>query len=236
MFQITQRILIRTEAYLLKLPTEKKLWGLATRYLIFPFKYLFLGLKDFFKPASLWSLFAFVLMIIGAIVVEKLSIPVENRAMIVNIAGIFPLVLVIFSVPSTYAYNGVEENYVNETSKLIKDEELDTPEKIKLLEKNLEKISSRIYSRVSFYKWLVGAAWAMYLLFFNLEMRYLITQKLGDSNNKLLSENISSFVITLFATLTALVLIFSYKRASEILMKSIEYGCTQCEYELLQKE
>jgi len=234
MFESTKNILEKTEAYILKLPSNNKLWSIFTRYMVFPLKYLGLGLGEFFKPGSLWAVVSMVLMITVLMVKKDVDINPEYSIFIMNFCIYFPMILVIFAVPSTYSYYGVKDEHVKITLKNIELENMDSIEKIELLEENIEKIYSRICSRVSFYKWLIGAAWTLYLVILNFELRLTMNSSV-PSLKQAFSENILSFGLVLFSAIGALLLVVGYKRASDVLIKSIEFGCVEQKYRLLKK-
>ena len=48
-----------------------------------------------------------------------------------------------------------------------------------------------------------------------------------------LSGNIISFAVAFVLTVAALILVVGYKRASELLIKSIEFGCVEMKHKLL---
>ncbi|MDB2387344.1 hypothetical protein N9W21_08405 [Shewanella sp.] len=233
MFSITQDILQKTEAHLLNLPVEKKLWSNITRYLVFPIKYLLWGLGDFFKPASTWALMAFSFLLIGSIIMNKLEVAPEFHLILMNVCVYAPMVLVLCAVPSTYVNYGVKDVHIENITKFIEESGLDSPDKIELLEENLEKLNERIVSRVSFYKWVLGAAWAIYVVTFNLEIKLL--PKSEDINFlKILTKSVTTFWLSMFSAVVILIFITGYKRASEMLIKSIEFACIQSKYCILK--
>ncbi|RJE72402.1 hypothetical protein BGP78_20560 [Pseudoalteromonas sp. MSK9-3] len=123
--------------------------------------------------------------------------------------------------------------HIENVTKFIEESGLDSSDKIELLEENLEKLNERIVSRVSFYKWVLGAAWAIYVVTFNLKIKLL--PKAEDINFlKILTESVTSFWLSMFSAVVILILITGYKRASEMLIKSIEFACIQSKYRILK--
>ena len=234
MFQQTQQIIEKTEGYLLGLPSNNSLWSLVTRYIVFPFKFLKLGVHEFFKPFSLWAFVVFILIISASFLMQKLNIDKQYYLAIMNFCICAPMGFVIFAIPSTYCYYGVNKNHVNEIVKFLEQESINTIDEVKLLEENIEKIYARILSRVSFYRWLIGSAWAVYVLILNIEIR-IITKVQIPGWEQELKENIFYWVIFIFITLVTLVLVIGYKRASEVLFKSIEFSCVEHKYGLVKK-
>ncbi|MBA6224739.1 hypothetical protein H4J51_03335 [Colwellia sp. MB02u-18] len=233
MFESTQNILEKTEGYILNLPSDNKLWSLFTRYIVFPLKYLWLGLGEFLKPASLWAVIAFLLMIAVTMAKKNFGINHEYSFLMINFCIYFPMILVIFAVPSTYSYFGVSSAHVKKTTQIIEAEGIDSIDKVELLEENIEKIYDRVCSRVLFYKWLVGASWTLYVVVFNFELRFLMKSS-GQSIKDAISENMLTFFLVLFSAIGALLLVVGYKKASDLLIKSIEFGCVEQKYKLLK--
>ena len=233
MFQITQEILEKTEASLLGITNKN--WAVRKLYiyLIFPWKYLVFGLGVFFKPIYIWALLSFLLLLLFVFVIPEFDLDPKYSLLILNVCLYIPLFLVIFAVPSTYSYYGVELKNVKQVSEFIESVGLDSIEKIELLEKSIDSIYIRISSRVSFYRWGIGIVWALYLLFFNIEVKYIIADSKGNLS-QILMENFTSFIPILLSTLLAFVLVIGYKRASEALIKSLEFGCIEQKYILLK--
>jgi len=233
MFEITQNILERTEAQILEIPSENKLWGLFTRYMIFPFKYLALGLKDFFKPSTFWAFSSFLLLILGSALASELNLQSQQKLIILNVCLYLPMVIVIFSIPSTYSYSGVQKKYVQKVSDLIEKEGIKSIDEVKLLEENIDQIYFRVTSRISFYKLLITAGWAIYMVFFNIEIRHFMKND-QDSLNQALSGSLTTFAVVFIGTIGAMLLIIGYKRASEVLIKTIKFGCVEYKFKLLK--
>lgn len=235
MFETTKNILEKTESIILVLPTDNKLWSLFTRYIVFPFKYLRLGFNDFLKPISVYAFIAFALIIASGWLIKSLEIPPEYKFIISNCCLYFPMVIVIFAVPSTYAYYGITSKSINKITKLIEDSGINSPETIELLEKNIEKINSRISTRIVFYQWVIGSFWAIYTIIFNIEIRQSLAEK-TIAQNPLAFKTLLNFALILVSTMGAFILVIAYKRASEYLIKSIEFSCIELKFKLLNEK
>lgn len=232
MFELTQKILKKIEASILGLPSDKP-WSWLTRHLFFPVKYMKLGFREFFRPFNFWAIFIFVLIGLLLIANSEFSFEPGVFSVLVSLIVYFSLVLMIFAVPSTYAYHGVTNDYTKIAMKIIEGEGVDSPEKIELFEENIAKIYERIGSRVSFYKWLIGALWAIYIISLNLELRILL--KISDSNMlSAIFESMKHFWWVLMCATFVLLLVVCYKRASDLLIKSIEFGCVDLKFKLLE--
>lgn len=234
MFELTQKIIEEAEANLVKFTFNNKHLNKMARWVWFPLMYLAVGLKDFYKPAKFWIFSLTVLLLILALLFENFVVLKEYSPYIFNFCLYFSMVLAIFSMPSTYAYYGVEKEYIINVLSILETEGIKTVDDIELLEQNIEKVHDRIAARVSFYKWIVGMSWTIYLLVISIETRF-IAELDDETLSQAISDNISTFVLTAFATLAALSLVVGYKRASETLIKSIEFACVEYKALLLKK-
>lgn len=235
MFEITKNIIEETEFSVLELKHNRNSWGMFARHIIFPLRFLRLGLGDFLSPVSIYSLITFILIFLASQASHIFSIPKEYITILFNCCLCIPMAIVIFAAPSTYAYYGINTSNVKKVSGIIASNGLDSKEKIELLEKNLELIEERVNARVSFYKWLVASLWAIYIIIFNIEIRYELGEKLS-SNKANWIETLITFSFTLVFTMMALLLIAAYKRASDHLVKCVKFGCIEQKFELLDKE
>ena len=235
MFESTKKIIAQTEAYLVNFEATNKHVNNIARWLWFPLMYLLLGLKDFFKPTKFWWILLFALFALLSFAIKNFEISREVAPFLFNFCFYFSMVLAIFSMPSTYAYYGVEKEYVSIVVTLMKDEGIKTIDEVELIEQNMKKVHDRISGRVSFYKWLVGMAWTLYLLCINIETKFLTTLN-SDELSLALADNLSTFIMTGLATLASLSLIVGYKRASETLVKSIEFACVDYKATLMRGE
>lgn len=234
MFHITQKIIKKAECHIIGLTIKNKIGSGLTKIFFFPIQYLIVGIRELFKPFSVWLFATFCLSLLGALAISKLGVSIEYREVILWIAIYFPMVLVIFAVPSTYAYYGVDNSLVEKIVNMLQ-EEIHSIDEVKLLEENLAIVYSRILSRISFYKWLVGAAWTIYILTVNIELRILLKVQ-NEGWEQVISDNVVTFLLFFLSTFLALLLIVGYKRASELIIKSIEFGCVELKYKLAKNE
>ncbi|MCP4158701.1 MAG: hypothetical protein GY760_01395 [Deltaproteobacteria bacterium] len=219
MFETTQDIVNKTEAYILKKPYEFELSGLMKRYFTFPLYLLLCGFNELIKPILIFCFtYIFSLIVINVIDIQ------EFNSMIMNICLIFTLFVICFAMPSTYAYSGISKTIVNSITKIVEHAGIDSIDKIELLEENIEKISIRINNRITFYKWLIGAIWAIYLIINKFETKLILSGKV-ESINKVLNSSTKELALTLVIMAATLFAVLCYQKANEFIVKSIEFGC-----------
>lgn len=226
MFEKTQWILKETESYLLDFRVNSFLLNKAARWVWFPLNYLLFGLRELFKPIVVLLYFYFFFFCIGAIFIEQVETQSLAARVALYLCLFLPIALVIFAVPSTYALNAVEKDQVVYVSKLIHDAGINTLEKIELLEQNIESIFSRINSRVTFYKWFLGVVWAISVFQLNIYIGFI--SKIEDKGlTGVMRDSAESLVFMVICFISVLVIVQGYKRASEKLIKTIEFAAVE---------
>ncbi|MEZ7493380.1 hypothetical protein QO198_17690 [Pseudoalteromonas distincta] len=233
MFNKTKSIIECTESSLLGFSTKKSYLSPVQRLFFYPLVYLQVGFVDFVRPLKIWSLFSFVIALALSFLVKNSILDSNSYIASLNIFVWFFLLLISFSTPSSYAFNGVTELTVNNTVIILSEHEINSVDSLELLEDNVDKIEERIDERVKFYKWLIGSAWAGYILFINFQFRVISISDMKPDKNFLDSLFETSVYLSLFS-LFALTLMMSYKRASKILISNLRYACVQ-KKSLLQK-
>lgn len=233
LYEKTRVIVERTESQIINFQISGGFIYSACRFLVFPLKYMHTGISELLRPATVGCFFAFALMLLSPMLMDHFNVAKEYHVIVWNLIMVVPTLLVIFAVPTTFMSNGVKSKNVTAVVAELKSAGFSDSDDLDLFEKNVEKFSNRVDSRVSFYKWVVGGFWALYIVIFNLNMR-IGSDKLSIAFAEKVKEEIISFSFTLLAVATCVVLIIAYKRASELLFTTLEVGCTEYRYELSQ--
>jgi len=244
-FTLTEKILQNNEMKILNYKDKQfipeipfinnvlnKIFYLINKYITYPFKYLLLGAKDFFKPFFIWSIISFIFLIIfSTFIPQTNNISQGFISFVLNIILVIPMFLVVFSVPTTYAFYGLNNNKVMDITHDLIHLEIHNKITVEYIEKNLEKIYLRVMARYTTYKWIIGSIWFISVYFITTNMR--IGLKIPDTPwIKILQDSITSFSFLLMFTLFAVLILTSYKRASDILFKSIEFSLIELKYQL----
>ncbi|ATZ74428.1 hypothetical protein CWC33_12290 [Idiomarina sp. X4] len=226
MFRKTQKIIEETEVEILGGDLEASVPRIIRKYVFLPTKCLKLGIGEFFRPASVCFFISVFLSVIALISMNQFQALSELSVFIYSLVIIIPALLSIFSVPSTYVNYGVTDQHIDATINVIERNGVKSEAEIEMLTDNIEKVNNRIDSRIKFYKLTVGAVWAVYLFFFNIQFRVLLG--LGDSKLQVnLTQEILDFGAFVLMTIIALSSIVSYKKACDVLIKSIEFSCSE---------
>ena len=230
-FELTQKILEESEAYILNHSSQTKAGYWFSRQIIFPIKFLFKGSEEFLKPFTKWGLMSFAFLIAATYIVDNGEFSTEIKSFIFSVCLYAPMVLVMFSVPSTYAYYGVEPKDVDAVVEYLEKFNIQDLETIDCLQSNLENIHTRIINRVSAYKWIIGASWALFSLILNQQLN--VTLKINpDSWKTTFQENIIHLAVLISISILAIWITTSYKRASELLIKTLEFGLVEIKHKL----
>ena len=248
-FTLTEKILENQEMKILKYNNKQiipeipflnnflnKIFYLIGKYIIYPFKYLSVGAKDFFKPFLIWSMLSFIFLFMFSLFIQHPNNLSQGfNSFILNIILVIPMFLVIFSVPTTYAFYGLDNKTIMEITNDFRCLNLNNKITIEYIEKNLEKVYSRVIARYTAYKWIIGSIWFISVYFITMEMR--IGLKIPEAPwMKVLQDSITSFSFLLLFTLFAILILTSYRRASDILFKSIEFSLIELKYQIDLKE
>lgn len=230
-FELTQKILEESEAYILNHTSQTKLGFWFSRHILFPGKFLAKGSEDFFKPFAKWAFLSFVLLALGTYIINHANFPSEIKSLIFSISLYVPMALIMFSVPSTYAYYGVTSKNVDDVVLYLETLKIKEIETIECLQANLEIVDSRIRKRISMYKWLIASTWAVFTLILNQQMNVALKMQ-PKAWHTVLQENLSSLIVFITITLIAIWIITSYKKASELVIKTIEFGLIEIKHKI----
>jgi len=235
LFEITQTLVMEVEGLVLKSNSSNKFIHFVKRYLFFPFKFLRVGINEFLKPFTLWAIISAVVFIPISIYLFDEKAPLELRNLWAIVSLVVPISMVLFALPSTYAYSGATPKMVSKVATLLVSLEIDSEDKIKSLTSNLEKILERAHARVRTLRWIVGAFWAFTI--FILGQINAISLKIGTIDvNTMFLHNLQSLVICAAITIMALWIFTSYKKAIDLTFKTIEFACAEVNFSIARLE
>lgn len=235
LYKITQEIVEDTEDLLLntKLKLLPARW--VHRQALAPIKLLFLGSAEVFRPLTKWAFMAIASLLLGTLFIQTTEIPIEHAQAVLLFLMYAPIILVMFAVPSTYTFSDLKPHQIVGVSRIITSKLIDSEDKLKLFEKNLEAIENRTTERVRSFKWLIGSFWAASLFFLTQINSFTLKSKNFDLN-KTLQDNMSFLVTAMMITIISLWITTSYKRATEAIFKSIKYSICEIKLHLSDTE
>lgn len=233
-FDTTKEIIEKSEANILNSKPDNKLILYFNKQIVFPIKYMMLGSSDFFKPFFKWSFLFFIILSIVTYSIKNITISSELIVFLYTIIMFGTLMLVIFSVPSTYAYFGIKNENIIAVMAILKNNQITTLHELEVLESNIDIIYDRVLARINAFKWVVGAYWIYFT--FSQNQKMSIAKQLENKDFiQFIMTNMGEIALTISITIIAIWLISSYKRASDFLFKSIIFGINEYKY-LLSEE
>lgn len=137
--------------------------------------------------------------------------------------------LVIFSTPSSYAYYGVSSADIGSVVSHLERIGVDNAQVAESIEENMGIISQRLISRIAVFRWGVAVCWAISTLTLNYSTN-IILKVMPESWEQHLLDNLFSFIIFAVLSFVAILLIASYKKATDILVKTIEFGLVEIKH------
>lgn len=233
-FTSAKRILSKTEVYYLGLKKPESIVVTFFNFCVSGYRFQKMGIKNFFLPLSKASLYFSLLLFTVWALLKLMNIELQPDLILVIFYICFATVLLLltFAIPSSYVFDAITEKDINKVVEFIKDESLLNTEQVDLLETNMELLFDRVNARVSMYRWMIGTFWATYLLFFNFALK-VMPKSLSEQLQAELAEMFILLPQIAVLTLLVLAMISGYKRANEIVFKSISFGCSEYKNKLL---
>lgn len=233
MYNRTLSILNEAEKLIVDVPSEMPLNGLAGKvleklstniFLVKPF--IGTGVHLLLSPLRKWMYMTLLLSVLFIVLHILAS---ESRFIwqpLILSASILTLPFILFSVPSTYASNGIEPHVINRLSSYITNLNLNTVERVELIEQGIEKLKSRTLSRLSVYKWYVVSTWGIVIFFLGLVIKEIISGVITgrDINVDFINGAMVFFLMFIVFLLNVLPMVFfaAYKKAVNSLYMTIE--------------
>ncbi|QOP42145.1 hypothetical protein [Sulfurimonas marina] len=232
LFNYTKELVKSLESYSINYK-YKSIYPLF-QHLVLPFIFILKEYGNISQPFGKWFIYIMIFIMIIGVLINPILGNLIDPGMSINIAIFLAFFLVLFSLPSTYSHFNVQTDGINFIVNNLKVNihDIKTAE---LIEKNLEKMFTKVQSRISLYRWLLGLSWTIYVFFIN--KSFQISLKSQEVNiDALVQEIINTSTSFLLFSLFIIFLIQSYKMASETLFKTIEFGIIEFKYQLLIKD
>ncbi|MET1254384.1 hypothetical protein [Aliikangiella maris] len=142
----------------------------------------------------------------------------------------FLIVISVFSIPSSYCFCGVHDEYVKFVSDALKRLNLSHREQVTLIKENMREFERRVKVRVIGLRTALVICWAW--------VGYLLKEAIKFAvNNKGQFVAGDSYILTL-SILGGFILYFlieSYAKANLLIFKIIQLGCNEVEYKMLSE-
>lgn len=199
------------------------------RNVMFPIPFLQLGIAELFRPASKWALTTILSLIVAAVLISNLGVTTETKSFIFLACTYLPLFLVIFAVPSTFAFDSIKETQIKSLADYIYSLGINDEDKIEALEENISNIAARTYARMRTLQWLIAALWAFFLYAMN-QLNNISLKIAPEQISKVVSDNINAFFIYGLVSLLSLLVILSYKKGNDAVFRRLQFAIQELKF------
>jgi len=189
---------------------------------IYPFKLLMVGFalwcRDFFK-FLIFSLVASVIIILLLSELDKIEAIVMG-SLLVPLSIIIPIVITIFSAPSSFSFCGIKKIHVDSIKKTLSNANIKNISQITLIKDNILIFEKRALARIIANRVFLAFCWG------NVLTLYLHFNKLDFGD-----EQSNQFLVVSYAVLLALyILIECYSKVVTLIFRAAYVGCNEYEY------
>lgn len=231
LFDATLAVVQETERRVLTFRSAGTIPDAIMRNIMFPFPFLQLGIGELLRPASKWAFLSFLLLVVAAILIPQAGVSAEAKSYIFMACTYAPLFLVVFAVPSTFAFDSIKAPQIQSLADYIYALGIDSEEKIEAIEENLANIAERTYARMKTLKWLVATVWALFLYGLN-QVNSIALKIAPEQITKVISDNISAFVMYSVVTLLSVLVIVGYKKGNDAVFRRLQFAVQELKFRL----
>lgn len=235
LFDLTLAVVQETERRVLTFRSGGTISDVIMRNIMFPFPFLQLGVGELLRPASKWASLSFGLLVIVAILIPYAGISADAKSYIFLACTYAPMFLVVFAVPSTFAFDSIKVTQIQSLSNYIYSLGIDCEEKIKAFEDNLSNISERTYARTKTLKWLVATVWALFLYGLN-QVNNIAFKISPEQTTKVISDNIGTLVIYGVVTLLSVLVIGGYKKGNDAVFRRLQFAVQELKFRVASSQ
>jgi hypothetical protein len=232
LFEFTLAVIQETERRLLIFRSRGTIIDGIIHTILLPFPFLHIGMADLLRPAFKWAVISFGLLIAVTFLFPDASLPKEIKSYVILGCIYAPLFLVIFAVPSTFAFDSIKGIEIHSLADHIYKHGIDCDEKIKAFEHNLSNISERTYARTKALQWLVATVWATFLYFMN-QLNSFVSKIEPQNISAVISENIGNFIIFGLYTFFSFLVIIGHKKGSDAIFRRLHFAVQELKFRLL---
>lgn len=232
LFDLTLAVVQETERRILTFRSAGTIVDAIVRTILFPFPFLQIGIAELFRPASRWAALSFGLLIIATFLIPQAAVSPEVKSYIFLGCIYAPLFLIVFAVPSTFAFDSIKGTQVRLLADFIHAHGIDCEEKVKAFEENLSNIAERTYARTRALQWLVATVWALFLYGVN-QVNSLAIKIDPEKITDVISGNVNAFAIYGSVTLLSVLVIIGYKKGNDAVFRRLQFAVQELKFRAL---
>lgn len=246
LFSNTLSILHKAESLMVDVPSHAPLYGWPGKALgkliknvlsVKPF--MSIGFRLLFSILNRW-----ICMTLGLFILLFLfNLAASQGRMIwqpfILYASILALPVILFSLPSTYVANGIKPDVINKLTEYIYELNVNTIERVELVEKSIEKLKNRALSRDSIYKWYVVTTWGGVVFFLSIFVKEIalgVIKGQSIQTGFVDGATASVFILAvLFVNVVPMILFSAYKKVVDCLYMTIELSLLETKVRLIEE-
>ena len=230
LFALTRKIVEETEFRVMDINPKYIFFNRIARNGIFAFPFIHLGIAELLRPMLKWALITIVLLV-GGIAFSKTNVSTYSANSIFILCTFTALFIVVFAVPSTFAFDTITVPQIEELADYIRKQGIDTEQKADSLGECILLVAERTYARTKTLQRLVAVIWGLFL--YGLNQFTSITIKLApDEIAKIFSENIPSVFVYLLVSTLSLGLIVGYKKANDAVFRRLSFAVKELKFRI----
>lgn len=152
---------------------------------------------------------------------------------IVLLCAFIALWAVVFGTPSSFVFSGLSNNGILKIKEVLRNSNIATTENIELFESNLKKLQDISNNRISSYKRVVTMIWGVFVFYLGISKDLLFNNQqihFNEAFSELMSASFMASLILLFA----LILIASYQKSTDLLIRHIEFATVDLKKEYIK--
>lgn len=235
LFTMTLALVQETERQVLTFRPVGAIPDAIMRNIMFPFPFLQLGIGELLRPVSKWAFLSFGPLIIAAFLIPHIGVSADAKSYIFLASTYAPLFLVVFAIPSTFAFDSIKATQIQSLADYIHSIGIDSEDKIEAIEENLTNIEERTYARMKALKWLVATVWALFLYGLN-QANNIALKVAPDQITKIISDNLSAFVMYSVVTLLSVLVIVGYKKGNDAVFRRLQFAVQELKFRFASRQ
>lgn len=235
LYDLTLAVIHEAERRVLTFRSAGAIPDAVMRNVMFPFPFLQRGMAELFRPASKWAVLSFGLLIVAALVIPHAGVSAEAKSYIFLACTYAPLFVVVFAVPSTFAFDSIKGAQIQSLADYIHSLGIDDEKKIQALEENLSNITERTYARMKTLQWFVATVWALFLYGLN-QVNNIALKIAPEQIAKVISDNLNAFLIYGVVSLLSVLVIIGYKKGNDAVFRRLQFAIQELKFRVASNQ
>lgn len=233
LFDLTRQVVEEAERRVLNFKSQGALADKATRNGLFPFSFLKLGIWELMLPLFKWAIPSSLLLLATTLLLPEANISPDAKFYIFLFCTYVPLFLVIFAVPSTFAFDSISSAQIGGLADFIFARGFDTVDKLESLGECISFVSERTYARTKSYQRIVAVVWGLLLIGIN-QFSSTALKFAPEHSLKFFLDNLFTLFLYGAVSFLSLVVILGYKKANDAVFRRLLFSVEELKYRTAQ--